>query len=246
MRRIAVYSAPRELTSPRWAEAFIRGCGVETELRCETIESDGPLALFGSPQYAAMLELARQHSFEFYYGDHGFFGRGKYYRCARNTTMVTGQNGDDDPARFMSFRIAVKPWRKQGRHVLLCPNSPAFLHRTGAAAWVSETLEALKQHTDRPIRVRWKKDRKRLAADLAGAWAVVTFASNAAVEAILAGVPAFCASPCAALTMGSDDLSMIETPRMPDGREQWAARLANSQWTLQEMADGMLWRAIGC
>jgi hypothetical protein len=211
-------------------------------VRTGHVEPSGPFALFGSPIYEDLVNNARV---DFWFGDHGFFGRGRFYRCAKNARMFLGTSGDDNPRRFRAFRIPVREWRRRGSYIVLCPNSPAFLARHGAADWTERTVERLKAFTDRPIRIRQKRDRRPLSHDLIDAWAVVTFASNAAVEAVLAGVPAFCTRPCAGLVMGCDDLSRIENPAMPNGREQWAARLASHQWTLDEMARGDLWRVLG-
>ena len=89
-----------------------------------------------------------------------------------------------------------------------------------ANIWLRDTLAILKEHTDRPIRCRVKMSYKEavarggvpLSEDLKGAWALVTHSSNAAVEALLAGVPTFCTDPCAAWRMGLSDLTQIETP----------------------------------
>ena len=72
----------------------------------------------------------------------------------------------------------------------------------------------------------------------------MTCASNAAVEALLSGVPVFCTGPCAAYRMGKPDVTEIETPALPDDRERWARVLAANQWTLDEMADGTCWREL--
>jgi hypothetical protein len=209
----------------------------------------GPVGFWGSPQLWGLLRQARVQKRTWYYGDHGFFGRGKFYRCAKNTFQFDGLSGDDDPARFRSFGIPVCDWRRASGHILLCPNSETFfgLHGYTADQWIRTVKAGLAKHTDRPIVVRWKKDAAAspLSVALKGAWAVVTFMSNAAVDAILAGVPAVCTAPCAGLSMSTSDLSLIENLPMPDGREQWAARLANNQWSLAEMARGDLWRAIG-
>jgi hypothetical protein len=69
----------------------------------------------------------------------------------------------------------------------------------------------------------------------------VTWTSNVAVEAIVAGVPAFVSRYSAAAPMAGmlDTLEhRIETPPMPDGREGWAASLAYGQFTLAEIASG--------
>lgn len=244
----AVYCGTMAGTSPRWAQAFARGCGGTWEAYSGWSGAGaGGLACFGHPMLEPLVFQTLRRGLPLYYGDHAYFGRGRFFRCTRGALQHAGLEGEADPARFLSFGIPVKPWRQAGGHVLLCPNSQSFLQRHGAPTWLDDTVTALKRHTDREIRLRWKADtdKRPLAVDLRDCWAVVTFTSNAAVEAILAGVPAFATAPCAASAMGSADLAGIERPRMPDGREAWAARLANNQWTLEEMAEGRLWRAIG-
>lgn len=239
------YIGATDGTSPRWCRAFALGCGGDWQLRGPL--RDGPVAMFGHPSLEPLLRQAQAAGRAWYYGDHGYFGRGQFYRCTRGAMQHAGAAGDADPQRFLRFGIPVKPWRKSGAHIVLCPNSESFLARWGVPNWIDETIAALRSATDRDIIVRWKKDveRRPLAADLVDAWAVVTFTSNSAVEAVLAGVPAFCTAPCAAATMSGANLQAIEAPVMPDGRLEWAARLANNQWTLEEMAAGQLWRAIG-
>lgn len=240
------YVAGGEFTSPRWSQAFARGCGGRAQqggaLR------PGPVAFWGSPQLWHLLEQARSERRTFYYGDHAFFGRRRYFRCAKNKFQHDGLSGDDDPKRFRLFGIPVKDWRKRGGPILLCPNSAGFfeLHGTSAATWISDVTNELGRYTDREIIIRWKNDKQApIGEALRGAWAVVTFMSNAAVDAILAGVPAICTAPCAGLSMSTGDLSRIENLPMPEGREQWAARLANNQWTLDEYAKGHAWQVLG-
>jgi hypothetical protein len=115
--------------------------------------------------------------------------------------------------------------------------------------WLRTVGSILKLQTARPVRVRrWNRDKDKAArtlqADLQGAWALVTHMSAAANEALLAGVPVFLTGRCAATPMESGPLSMIEQPRLPDGREEWAAGLAAMQWTLDEMRAGMAWKAL--
>jgi hypothetical protein len=80
-----------------------------------------------------------------------------------------------------------------------------------------------------------------LEDDLKDAWAVVTFTSNAAVTAALAGVPVFAADPAnMAWEVANHDLGQIDKPRQPE-RSGWAHRLAWSQFNCAEMADGTCW-----
>jgi hypothetical protein len=57
-------------------------------------------------------------------------------------------------------------------------------------------------------------------------------------------VPAIALGPCAARAMGGGELRDFEIPPMPDGRADWAARLAAKQWTVEEIRDGVAWRAL--
>jgi hypothetical protein len=235
-------------TAPRWSAAFAIGCKGQLRVGA-AFEHSRSFAFWGQPSLWQSFLAARRTSPAWYYGDHAFFGRGRFYRCARNAMQFTGRTGDDAPARFRQFGIPVMDWRRAGSHILLCPNSEPFfgLHGFELGQWVRETTSLIGSCSDRPVRVRWKSEaaRRPLEEDLRDCWAVVTYSSNAAVMAALAGVPVFCTGECAGLTMGSGDLSQIEAPATPEGRERWSARLANHQWTLDEMRAGALWNAIG-
>lgn len=87
---------------------------------------------------------------------------------------------------------------RAGKNIIVCPQSQGFHDRMGCPTWLDDTLTALRAQTDRPIIVRYKKDQRPLAADLKNAWCVVTHSSNAALQAVIEGVPAICTAPCAA------------------------------------------------
>ncbi len=153
-----------------------------------------------------------------------------------------------------------------GNHILVtCQSEWWYLqHGTTLQLWLDSVLTELSHYTDRPIRVRLKpkskykrppnlvmdgeitgaEDQVPFLKDLDNAWAVVTHASNTAVEAIMEGVPAFVLGQCAAKPMACSDLAFIEKPRRPEGRGQWAWNLAANQWTLGEIRDGTCWRMI--
>jgi hypothetical protein len=239
-----VYSVQQEGTSPRWCAAFARGCGSRVVPHSQGLQP-GPVAAFGSPRLWGLLQQARAQGRDWYYGDHGYFQRGRYYRCTRGAYMHDGR-GQSDGRRLRAHGVRVQPWRRGGGHVLVCPPGEVFcgLHGMDAESWLGGTLNKLAAHTDRPVQVRAKSEARHrpLSVDLRDCWALVTFMSNTAVEAVLAGVPVFCTGQCTGLTMGRGDLSKIEEPAKPEGRRQWAAVLADQQWTLEEMSRGMLWR----
>lgn len=234
-----------------WCAAFAAGCGGAIEDVIEgggAVLRDGPVALFGSPRLWPLLTRARAEGRTWWYGDKAYLGREAYYRITRDAFQHDG-SGQAGPERFRRTGWRVRPWRSGGGHVLVCPPSEAFQRLMGTGGWLPATLATLARHTDRPIRVRAKpphhlRDRDPLAPHLEGAHAVVTFMSNAAVEAVLAGIPVFVTGRCAASAMGLADLALIESPLRPDGREQWAWNLAANQWTLPEIRAGLAWRML--
>ena len=241
-----IYSSPYEQggTCPKFARAFAKGCGGETRVTAEY--QGGGWAGFGSPMTWESLLAARKAGDDWYYGDHAYFGRNEYYRITRNAFQHDGC-GEPDYSRLVPL-VWPHPWRRDGRHVLVCPpdNKIAPLMGFDEAAWLIDVQQRLHNNTDRTIKVRTRDqaDAHPLERDLDGAWALVTWGSNAAVEALVAGVPVFCTGDCAASRMGRSDPINIEYPFYPDDRDEWAAVLAANQWTLDEIASGMAWEVL--
>lgn len=240
------YYAPQEQSSPRFAFAFARGCnGTMTD---ETDLFPGPVALFGSPSRWPVLRQAQAQGRDWYYADHGYFGKGRYYRVTRNAYQHDGR-GLGSPERFAALHRPIQPWQSGGGHVLICPNSDVYfgLHGLGGSQWLRNVMHKLRRHTDRKLRVRWKTQRQSrpIAADLSGAWLVVVYSSAAALDALIAGVPVCTLAPFAStVRMGLTDLSAVEHPIRPDDREAFLHVLASQQWTLPEMMAGRAWRDL--
>jgi hypothetical protein len=170
------------------------------------------------------------------------------------------RNGRMPGDRWEALGVPLARWRDPGTGtiVLVAGQVPGDANVAGldTRRWAEATISELRGHTDRPIVYRpHPKDfnpggvdgvplsRRPLHEDLAQAWALVTWNSNSAVEAVLAGVPVFCLSRAMASPVGLDDLSRIETPATPD-RQQWAHDLAYTQWRLDEMEAGLPWRHL--
>lgn len=241
------YYAPDELTSPRFAFAFAKGCrGTVTD---ELDLFPGPVALFGSPSRWPVLRAAHAAGRDWFYADHAYFGRNRYYRITRNAYQHDGIGGGN-PQRFRAHGRTIQPWRKTGQHVLVCPNSAVYcgLHGFDVEGWLKTVIATLRAHTDREIRVRWKTQTRAgepIGPDLVNAWATVVFSSAAALDALIAGVPVFTLAPFAATSrMGLSDLSLIESPEFPADREEFLHTLASNQWTLPEIFTGGAWRML--
>ena len=145
----------------------------------------------------------------------------------RNSTWKVGINGinrladfgpkNNDDTRVAQLGLDIRPWRTQGEHILLClqhDKSEQWKNMPPLEQYVLETVQRLRQHTDRKIIVR-SHPRCILPAQLrldnvvyeipkqidntyddfdlnfSNAWAVVSWSSNPGIHAVLNGIPAF-------------------------------------------------------
>lgn len=186
----------------------------------------------------------------FYFVDTGYFGNGRWktwHRITRNNlvqTKILNVPGD----RWERHGIKFQPWR-YGRNIIVAApdEKPCKFYDIDLNQWIKDTVNKIQQHTDRPIIVRQRAKNRidriqndTLADALQDAHALVTFNSNAAVESVLLGVPAFTLAPNAAEPVALQDLSQIETPHYPDQDKlyAWASSLAYSQFHNSELVSG--------
>lgn len=245
------YPQPGKLKSRHILEAFAQGAG--GRVSDADVLAPGAAAFYGVVGIEPLWRAARARG-AYFYLDNAYFDatRGRHYRVGVNALQASGTE-TPDWLRFGKLSLGIHPWRKGGRHVLVIEQSEHFMRHVAEwplADWRLHVRRALGANTDRLIVVRHWSANKLVAMatlhdELRECWALVTHSSAAANEALVAGVPVFCTGPCAALAMGSGDLTQIEQPRRPDGRYDWAAALAGRQWTLDELRDGTAWRTIG-
>ena len=112
--------------------------------------------------------------------------------------------------------------------------SPATYSFFADSCWPERVVDQIKSVTDRPIKIR-PKGVGGLREDLAGAHAVVTYSSAAALDALLFGVPAF--SVCAASKPIEDQWEMMDNPSRPE-RDPLFWSVAYGQFTQDEMRSG--------
>lgn len=171
-----------------------------------------------------------------------------------------------DPARWQQISrdtgITLRDWRTNGNHILICTqrNGGWSMKGNGVVAWLDQTIAEIKQHTDRPIRIRPHPGDKnarqylskyqlstneQLVDDFADAWAVVTYNSTPGVAAAIEGIPAFVTDPAPvtsqAFPVANTSLATIENPRMQD-RQAWIERLSMCHWNKDELSSGAAWR----
>ncbi len=167
--------------------------------------------------------------------DHAYWGRGfnlgnaRY--CVNNYHCTDWRDSDRPHPELQSYR--------EGKAIIVIPPAPYIAQIYGVHTWVDETVEKIKQYTDRPIIVKHKNDGE-LSKYLAKAHALVSFGSVSEVEAAIAGIPVF-TSPYSPAFPISQDISLIDTPSQPD-RRQWIRALAASQWRQDEL--DMCWKRL--
>lgn len=183
---------------------------------------------------------AMKRAESYLYFDHGYFRRSSaptsfdgYYRIVPNGLWPDCWPDDSDTRRFDALALDLKDWRKQGSHIVLVPPSHYMTEYLGLQDWAGETCRELRRYTDRPIVVHSKNSPTPFSEIIDGAWCVVTHHSNAAIDAMIEGIPAIMTG------RGLGSLPEVESPPM---RRDFFAKLANSQWTLKEIEEGILWR----
>jgi hypothetical protein len=174
-------------------------------------------------------------------------------------------NNNDDRRRLLG--LSLTPWRTHGEYILICGQHDKSLQWQGMprmSTWVMNTIDAIRAHTDRPILFRphprcplpnieheFKNVTRQRPMKLNGTYddydmrfnnvhAVVSWSSNPGIHSVLNGVPAFVGTSSLAYDMGNDIDFMhdIEAPLRPD-RQQWLNDYAHTEWTVQEISQGI-------
>jgi len=181
----------------------------------------------------------------------------------RNKTWKIGINGinlgsyfnptGNDSSRAEKFGIHLSQWSMSGKHILVCgqhEQSHQWSDQPPMNIWIEQTISTLKQYTDRPIvfrphprypvRLRDSVTVNHEPFDQAiqQSWAVVGWNSNPGIQAVINGVPAFVGPNSLAAPVANLDLRFIENPVRPD-RQQWLNDLCWTEWTQEEMEEGI-------
>ena len=167
----------------------------------------------------------------------------KWHRLVRNHLHFN--NNFVAPAdRLSTFTSFPRPWRKDGKKILIVEPGPfaAGIFHVEAKSCGQQVAEELRKYTDRPIEFREKtnkKTRKSLYKQLIDGdyYCTISINSNSAVESIWAGVPAITLDKHVSNTVTRNSLSQINDLYYgPLG--DWLAWLSYSQFTFEELLDG--------
>ena len=173
----------------------------------------------------------------------------KHFALALHDHNGAGHWPEGGPGRWHGFGIELKPWRRDGHHILVREQrqigSSAMASPPG---WHDMMAKRLRGAIDCPVVIRWHpksraepgkaQEQPTLKEALKDCWAVVTWASAIAGHALVAGVPVFVDAPHHVLDGAVErDVANIEAPAYPD-RLPAFRRLAWAQWSMAEIASG--------
>ena len=165
------------------------------------------------------------------------------------------------------YNMDLKDWRSNGDHILIALQRPLGWSMRGynLETWLSETFVKIRQHSDRPIVIRWhpgdwksypkyagmlKKykatvspQEKHITEDFVNCWALVCHNSTPSSAAVIEGIPAFITDEtgyCQAGDVANTDFSRLEDPWLPN-REHWIRKLAQCHWSFEDLRSGRCW-----
>lgn len=249
-------------------------CGEEVALPAEAPDPEADVAVFvGVKSLGLHLPeecLARGQRVLFI--DKGHMGRGEYYRFSIDTFYPTRYLDAirRDARRLEALRSdgvlpdALPPMSADGRHVVFAGSSQKYCTMMGlgdATEYARGVIARVLRDTGRHVVYRPKpswteavpvdgaffsRPPRTLADELRGAYMLVTHGSNAAVEAVIHGVPVCVLGDGVARPLGVSSLDDIGEPLLPSEEERlrWLCTLSYMQFTLQEMRSGEAWEEI--
>ena len=173
----------------------------------------------------------------------------KWHRLTRNHLHFNNQFVA--PAdRLKNFTEFPRPWRNTGKKILVVEPGEfaASIMHVDAKSWTKHIVDELKKHTDRPIEIRSKINKKTrtslyqtlLTGDY---YCTVSINSNSAVESIWAGIPAITLDKHVSNAVTRNNLAQINDLYYgPLG--DWLAWLSSCQFTYNELIDGTAYSIV--
>lgn len=248
------------LASPRAPHQLAHQAAISAGMRANGIE---PVAITaGEPDTKHVAcwgwrlgRALRERGHEVLVMERGYLGD----RFAWSSLAWNGLNGrglfprvDATPDRFHKH-FSMKPWKKQGDYALILGQVPgdASLQGIDLAPWYQIAAAAARDAYGLPVHFRphpnvqargWSQSVRGCVTSagdlndaLSGADVAITWNSNAAVDAVLAGVPTVTAD---AGSMAWSVTSHQIGARIMPCRDAWAHELAWKQWSVDEIASG--------
>jgi len=191
--------------------------------------------------------------------ERGFIKRDDYFSVGWGDTGGLGDyvNSNVGEDRWNLLNVPMSDWKKDGDYILVCgqvAHDTAVQH-VDYRTWLKQKIESLRVTSNRPIVFRphplYKGElgpfsgvttsKKSLEDDFSSAFAVVTLNSTSGVESVLEGIPTFSFHKRSMVYEVSNHHDIqVNQPQKPD-RQDWAHKIAYSQWSTDEISCGKPW-----
>jgi hypothetical protein len=260
---IVVYRSQSPWATPN-EDAFAEGLrvhGIEPEFRHTGNIRASDLAVIWAHRHKALFQTQRQAGAHYLVMERGYVGD---IHARRKWTSLgfDGLNGRAVFAKDMpsdrwerNFPRTMKPWQ-DGRYAVVMGQvrGDASIEGVNITTWYEEAAANLKADWGIPVKFRphpndagvfvpygCEVDTGSLEDCLSGASVVATFNSTSGVQSVLSGVPTIARDRGSmAWAVSARDYDHRFTP----DRDQWAADLAYTSWTVEEMASGLAWNHL--
>lgn len=202
-----------------------------------------------------MLLTKMNNNYKFWFIDTGYTNfldkkhRKNWHRLVRNNLHHI--NTFDTPVdRLEIFESFPKPWRNDGEKIMVIEPGTFSAKTFGVdiAQWKRDVEQEIRKHSDKPIVFREKlakKSRKNLYRELLDEdyHCIININSNAAIEAVWAGVPAITLGDHITNSITRNNISDINNLLKPH-LAVWLSMLSYSQFTNEELANGTAVRIV--
>jgi hypothetical protein len=178
-----------------------------------------------------------------------------------NGLGVFGNIENLDPLRPQKLGVSLQPEKLRRRDEILIATqhirSLQWQGQPSTEQWVRDTIVKVKRYSNRRIVVR-PHPRSQIREKFADAvidlpkklintydeydinydyHCVINYNAGPSVQAVIHGAPTICDSTSLAFPM-SEKWENLENPQLPD-REEWFLKLAHTEWTVEEIAQGI-------
>ena len=248
---------PHHTSKPGTANALIDihlakslDISVSEELDCNNLYFvGGPMS-----SYDDLCRL-RQTNTPFINIDKGYFRTKSttHWRMSFNT-LQQSQLLDVPADRLDSIaHFNMLPWQTNGDYILILAPNPMPLQlyegHTDILRWCFETKTKILEYTDRKVFIRFKESVKARGNDSLSKYfdkchAVVGLQSVGCVESICNGIPTYNMAPSCLDGLGNFSIADIACPIKADNRYEWLKSLAYSQFTIDEIEQGIAMRIL--
>lgn len=268
--RLAFYATLAKQREENLANAFVAGAkrhGIDAVVRSKAAASvnDADVAVVFGIKGSGVIEQFREAGKRALLIDKGFTrDTGHYKVCWGMSPLRYFMRGTRDTRRLNKLPLDLKPLRSHGENVVYAGSSQKYctVNRLGdATSYANVIIDAVRAQSQRPIIYRpkpsWAEARpingttfsrppRSLQDELHNAHCLITHGSNAAVEAVIAGIPAIVLGDGVAAPVCRRDLENIEQLFFPSENErwQWLSNLSYCQFTLDEMHNGTAWEIL--